>query len=92
MGSKGAEEHGRYRAIVLNEAGRTGQSGSLLSKVFVIDSKDGHMWILEQKTKLHDPKAKSGFSLGTVLTYQGRVQPGNKMGEIVEQSVMVNKK
>ena len=79
-----AEEYGRYRAIVLHEAGRSGQSGSLLPKVFVIDSKEGHMWILEQKTKIHD--AKGDFALGSILTYQGRVRPGKKMGEIVEQA------
>jgi len=78
-----ADDDGRYRAVVLHEGGQSGQSGSLTPKVFVIDSRDGHMWILEQNTKLHDPEG--GFAIGSVLTYQGQVKPGKKMGEIVEQ-------
>lgn len=80
-----ADEYGRYRAIVLHEGGRSGQSGSFLPKVFIIDSREGHMWTWEQKTKLQDPKGS--FALGSVLTYQGRVHPGEKMGEIIEQAV-----
>ena len=45
---------------------------------------EGHMWTLDQKTKLHKPN--SDFTLGTVLTYQGQVRPGKKMGDIVEQA------
>ncbi|WP_152555658.1 hypothetical protein [Methylomarinum vadi] len=78
-----AEDDGRYRAIVLHEGGRSGQSGSFMPKVFIIDSKDGHMWTWEQKAKLAD--SKGGFALGTVLTYQGRVRPGKKMGEVIDQ-------
>jgi len=78
-----ADDDGRYRAVVLHEGGHSAQSGSLTPKVFVIDSRDGHMWILEQNTKLHDPEG--GFTIGSVLTYQGQVKPGKKMGEIVEQ-------
>jgi len=78
-----ADDDGRYRAVVLHEGGQSGQPGSLTPKVFVIDSRDGHMWILEQNTKLHDPEG--GFAIGSVLTYQGQVKPGKKMGEIVEQ-------
>lgn len=78
-----ADEDSRYRAIVLHEGGRSGQSGSFMPKVFIIDSRDGHMWTWEQKTKLQG--SKGGFALGTVLTYQGRVQPGKNMGDIVAQ-------
>jgi len=78
------EENDRYQAIVLHEGGQGNQFGKLLPKVFIIDSKDGHMWILEHNTKLHD--TSGSFSLGSVLTYQGRVRPGKKMGDIVEQA------
>ena len=78
------EEYGRYRAIVLNEGGQSSVTGSVVPRVFVIDSKEGHMWTLDQKTKLHG--LKGDFTLGTVLIYQGQVRPGKKMGEIVEQA------
>ena len=80
-----AEEYGRYRATVMHEGGRSGQFGSLMPKVFIIDSKEGHMWTLEQKTKIKD--LEGNFALGTVLTYQGHVRPGSKMGEVVEQGI-----
>ena len=79
------EENNRYQAVVLHEGGQGNQFGKLLPKVFIIDSKDGHMWILDHNTKLHNPK-KGGFALGSVLTYQGRVRPGKKMGEVIEQA------
>ena len=79
------DDNNRYQAIVLHEGGQGNQFGKLLPKVFIIDSKDGHMWILDHNSKLHNPK-KGSFALGSALTYQGRVRPGKKMGEIVEQA------
>lgn len=78
-------DNNRYQAVVLHEGGQGNQFGKLLPKVFIIDSKEGHMWILDHNTKLHSPK-KGSFALGSVLTYQGRVKPGKKMGEVVEQA------
>ncbi len=78
------EQYGRYRAIVLHDGIASGNSGHLIPTVFIIDSKEGHMWTLDQNTKLYAPNSR--FSLGTVLTYQGQVRPGKKMGEIVEQA------
>ncbi len=78
------EQYGRYRAIVLHDGGQSTQSGNLIPKVFIMDSQEGHMWVLDQNTKLNNPNGH--FSLGTVLTYQGQVRPGKKMGEIVEQA------
>ncbi|SMG65008.1 hypothetical protein BMETH_29491155472, partial [methanotrophic bacterial endosymbiont of Bathymodiolus sp.] len=49
-------EYGRYRAIVLNEGGQSSNSGSVVPRVFIMDSKERHMWTLDQKTKLHNPK------------------------------------
>jgi hypothetical protein len=85
-GTTVADEDGRYRAIVLHEGGAMGQSGSFAPKVFIIDSRDGHMWTWEQKSRLHD--SKGNFALGTVLIYQGRVRPGGKMGEVVDQAAV----
>ena len=48
-----AEDYGRYRAIVMQEEGRKGISQATHSfpKVFIIDSKDGHMWTWKKKRK-----------------------------------------
>ncbi len=82
-----AEDYGRYRAIIMQEEGRKGigQATNSFPKVFVIDSKDGHMWTWEEKKRIQG--IKKNFTLGTVLTYQGRVTPGDKIGDIVGQSV-----
>ncbi len=79
-----ADEDGRYRAIVMHDEGRTGQPGSLFPKVFIIDSRDGHMWTWEEKKKIKG--LENRFSFGTVVTYQGRVKPGKTMGEIVDKT------
>ena len=34
------EEYGRYRAIVLHEGGQANSSGSIVPRVFIIDSKE----------------------------------------------------
>lgn len=78
------DEPGRYQATVLHEGAQGGKSAKLIPKVFIMDTKDGHMWVLEQNTKLHKPKGE--FAIGTVLIYQGRVRPGKKMGEIIEEA------
>ncbi len=78
-----AAEDGRYRAVVLHEGGRSDQYGALIPKVFILDSRDGHMWTWEQNSRLSGEKGSISF--GTVLTYQGQIKPGKQMGEVMEQ-------
>jgi len=77
-----ADDDGRYRAIVLHEGGSSSSGGSLTPKVFIIDSKDGHMWTWERNMPLIGT-GTPGF--GSLVTYQGRVKPGKKIGEIIGQ-------
>jgi hypothetical protein len=77
-------EEGRYRAIVLHEGGLSGESGSFSPKVFIVDSRDGHMWTWEQNARTLKQKGKAFF--GTAITYQGQLRPGKHMGELIEQS------
>lgn len=76
-----ADDDGRYRAVVLQEGGTTG-GGSFSPRVFLIDSKEGHMWILERNIPLVSPGRQS---FGTVLTYQGKLIPGKQIGEVIYQ-------
>jgi hypothetical protein len=78
-----ADEDGRYRAIVLQEGGASAGGGSLTPRVFLIDSRDGHMWILERNTPL---VGRDKQSFGTILTYQGKLKPGSQVGEIIYQN------
>lgn len=78
-----AQDNRRYQAVVLLDAGKSAQSGSLHPRVFVLDTRDGHMWTWEEKARVG---GGPGTRFGTVITYQGRVRPGARMGEVVEQA------
>lgn len=78
-----AESDGRYQAIVPHEGGSSNNSASLLPKVFIIDSRDGHMWTWEQNARMKAPKG--GLSFGNALIYQGKLRPGKKPGEVVSK-------
>jgi hypothetical protein len=79
-------ETSRYQAVVIPEAGRTGQSANLSSRVFILDTVEGHLWTWgENEAIYNDIGGKPRF--GTALIYQGRVKPGTKMGEVIEMNV-----
>lgn len=84
VASVGAQEDGRYRAIVLHEGGASLKSASASPKVFILDSRDGHMWTWEQNAWMRDTKGDPRF--GTTTIYQGKLKVGSRMGEVVEQS------
>lgn len=66
-----AVEPGRYQAIKI-DIGKGGEYN-----IFILDTKDGHMWILETKESRVDGK------LSGALKYQGRLRAGKKAGEII---------
>ena len=70
-----ATETGRYEAVRLQEGARVGESGSLRSKIFILDTVEGHFWTWEEDIRL-----------GSTLTYRGQARPGEKPGEIIERS------
>ena len=47
----GAED-ARYQAVVLHEGGRTASSGSLHPRVFLLDTREGHMWTWEENAQI----------------------------------------
>jgi len=65
---------GRYTAILIG--GQEGRS----SVVFILDTKEGHVWtwglaVVSMKKVVER------------ITYKGRVRPGKKMGEIIEEII-----
>ena len=78
-----AQGDGRYQAIVLHEGGSSSRSATLAPKVFILDSREGHMWIWEQNAKIE--RGSGGPAFGTLLTYQGKLREGSRMGEVVNQ-------
>ena len=79
-----ATETGRYQAITLLEGGRIGTSGSLQPRVLIVDTQEGQLWTWEENVRLEGP-GKAG-SFGTAIIYQGRVKPGTRIGEVVDQA------
>ena len=66
-----AKEPGRYQAIEI----RVGKKSEYT--IFILDTKDGHMWLLETKESRVDGK------LSGALKYQGKLRPGKDAGEII---------
>ena len=65
---------GRYQAILIG--GQKGRS----SAVFILDTKEGHLWtwglaVVSMKKVVER------------ITYKGRVRPGKKMGEVIEEII-----
>jgi len=79
-----ADDDGRYKAIVLHQGGSYSQSAALSPKVFILDSRDGHMWTWEQNAQLKD--AQGNLQFGTMTVYQGKLKVGSRSGEVVDQS------
>ncbi len=66
-----AAEAGRYQAIEISVGKKSEYN------IFILDTKEGHMWLLETKESRVDGKLSGG------LKYQGKLRPGNKAGEII---------
>ena len=73
---------GRYQAVVIPEAGRTAQNANLSSRVLILDTVEGHLWIWGENEALYDRSGKPRF--GAALIYQGRIRQGTRMGEVIE--------
>lgn len=71
-----AKELGRYQAIEID----TGKKGEYT--ILILDTKDGHMWILGTRKSRVDAKVSGD------LKYQGKMRPGKKVGEIIFQFVI----
>ena len=78
-------ETSRYQAVVIPEAGKAGQNANLSSRVFILDTVEGHLWTWGENEAIYNEAGKPRF--GTALIYQGRVKPGSKMGEVIEMNV-----
>ena len=64
----------RYQAVPLNPGYEFGTE-----KAFLLDTLAGHMWIWVESPSIGD---KEG---GRYLIYQGQLQPGKSVGEIIQQ-------
>ena len=73
VGSTVAVESGRYQAMQISVGKKSEYN------IFILDTKEGHMWLLETRESRIDGKLFGG------LKYQGKLRPGKKAGEVIFQ-------
>ena len=66
-------ESGRYQALEISVGKKSEYN------IFILDTKEGHMWLLETKESRLDGKLSGN------LKYQGKLRPGKKAGEVIFQ-------
>ena len=66
-----AMEAGRYQALEISVGKKSEYN------IFILDTKEGHMWLLETQESRVDGK------LSGALKYQGKLRPGKKAGEVI---------
>ena len=62
---------GRYQAMQL----RLGKKSEY--NIFILDTREGHMWLLETKESTVDGRLTGG------LKYHGKLRPGKKAGDMI---------
>lgn len=71
------KDTGRYQAVNVS----TGGQEISLPQVLILDTKEGNLWLWKfWVQKIGQPDMKSGYS----LSFQGKLRPGEKMGEVIE--------
>lgn len=68
----------RYQALPL-AGGEGGQSGA---RAFVLDTREGHVWIWSENELLTAADGSRRYATGFV--YQGKLRPGTRPGEFIE--------
>lgn len=71
-------ENERYQALPL--AGAEGGKGG--ARAFVLDTRDGHVWIWSENELITAPDG--GRRYGAGFLYQGKLRPGTQPGEFIE--------
>ena len=78
--SAGALAEGeRYQALPL-AGGEGSKSGA---RAFILDSRDGHVWIWSENELMTAPDGRRRYGSGFI--YQGKLRPGTHPGEMIEQ-------
>ena len=71
VGPTMAAESGRYQAMQISVGKKSEYN------IFILDTKEGHMWLLETRESRIDGKLFGG------LKYQGKLRPGKKAGDVI---------
>ncbi len=72
-------EDGRYQAFPLNNA----DSSKTGTRALILDTRDGHVWVWSENEFITTPDGARRY--GTGFIYQGKLRPGSRPGEMIEQ-------
>lgn len=78
LADEGRAGVGRYEALPL--AGADGGKGG--GRAFILDTRDGHVWIWSENELLTAPDGRRRYGGGFI--YQGKLRPGSQPGEMIE--------
>ncbi len=78
-----AAEAGRYQAVPVGGDDTAGQGGSVYPKVLILDTQEGHLWTWSERELTVDDAGNRRY--GAAVIYRGKVRPGKKAGELVNQ-------
>lgn len=70
----------RYQALPL--AGAEGGKGG--GRAFILDTRDGHVWVWSENELITSPDGRRRYGSGFI--YQGKLRPGTRPGELIEQT------
>lgn len=73
-----AADTGRYQAFPLT----AGEAVRGVNRVFVLDSREGHIWVWSENELMTAPDGSRRY--GTGFVYQGKLRPGTRPGEFVD--------
>jgi hypothetical protein len=79
LSSAALAEDGRYEALPL--AGSDGGQGG--GRALILDTRDGHVWVWSENELITAPDGSRRYGSGFI--YQGKLRPGSKPGEMIEQ-------
>lgn len=79
LASGALAEEGRYQALPL--AGAAGGQGG--GRAFILDTREGHVWIWSENEPIAAADGVRRYGAGFI--YQGKLRPGTRPGEWIEQ-------
>ncbi len=69
----------RYQALPL-AGGESGRGGG---RAFILDTREGHVWIWSENELITAPDGRRRYGSGFI--YQGRLRPGSEPGQVIDQ-------